>query len=167
MEMLPVGIRRDGSYYTQIEWASHTEKDPLLWVCNIIRDDNERNGGTWGANTFGPAELVLSFFGETQKVGKIRFYRNVGVTISVLEELAKKVDIWYCKDDDAAKLRSLDDKIDSVHWEFLQRVDIEKAEGWQEVVFEPVEAKYMRFTLVENDTDELEWVEMNQIKIYP
>ncbi|MBR4079188.1 MAG: hypothetical protein IKK29_03150 [Christensenellaceae bacterium] len=168
MEMLPVGVRRDGSYYTQIEWASHTVDDPRLWVLNIIRDDNERDGGTWGANTFGPADVVLSFFGETQKVSRIRFFRNVGVSFSVLEELAKKVDIWYSDTDEPAKLRTAEDKIDSVEWKLIQRVDIEKAEGWQEVVFaEPVEAKYMRFTLVENDTAEIDWVEMNQIKIYP
>lgn len=139
-----------------------------MWVCNVIRDDNERNGGTWGANTFGPAELVLSFFGEKQKVGKIRFYRNVGVTISVIEELAKQVDIWYCDSDDAAKLRCSEDSIDSVAWKHVMLVDIERAEGWQEVVLkEPIEAKYMRFTLVENDSDTIDWVEMNQIKLYP
>ena len=168
MEMLPIGVRRDGSLYTQIEWASHTEKDPMLWVCNIIRDDNERNGGTWGANSFGPVDVVLSFFGEKQTVSKVRFFRNVGVTISVLEELAKSVQIWYSDTDEPAKLRTAEDKIDSVDWKLIQTVEIEKAEGWQEVIFEaPVEAKYMRFTLVENRTTEIEWTEMNQIKIYP
>ena len=29
---LPLGVRRDGSYYTRIEWASHTESDPTFWV---------------------------------------------------------------------------------------------------------------------------------------
>lgn len=51
MEGYPLGVRRDGSYYTRIEWASHTESDPTFWVVNLIRDDLERNGGTWGANT--------------------------------------------------------------------------------------------------------------------
>ena len=168
MELLPIGVQRDGSYYTRIEWASHTEKDPMLWVCNIIRDDPDRDGGTWGCNTYGPADLVLSFFGEKQKVGKIRFYRNVGASISIIEELAKQVDIWYCEDDEAAKLRTAADQIDSVSWKHLQLVDIEKEFGWQEVVFDqPVEAKYLRFTLVENQGTEIDWVEMNQIKIYP
>lgn len=168
MEMLPIGVSRDGSYYTRIEWASHTEKDPMLWVCNIIRDDPDRDGGTWGANTYGPADVVLSFFGEKQKVSKIRFYRNVGASISIIEELAKKVDVWYCADDEAAKLRTAEDKIDSVNWKHVQTVDIEKAAGWQEVILaEPIEAKYMRFTLVENQGTEIDWVEMNQIKIYP
>lgn len=53
---LPLGVRRDGSYYTRIEWASHTESDPTFWVVNLIRDDTERNGGTWGANTMGPGD---------------------------------------------------------------------------------------------------------------
>ena len=39
----PLGVRRDGSYYTRIEWASHTESDPTFWVVNLIRDDTERN----------------------------------------------------------------------------------------------------------------------------
>ena len=59
----PLGVRRDGSYYTRIEWTTHTESDPTFWVCNLIRDDIERNGGTWGTNTRGPANVVLSFFG--------------------------------------------------------------------------------------------------------
>lgn len=92
MEGYPLGVRRDGSYYTRIEWASHTESDPTFWVVNLIRDDLERNGGTWGANTPGPATVVLSFFGETQKISKIRVFRNVGLDISVLEELAKAID---------------------------------------------------------------------------
>ena len=168
MEMLPIGVRRDGSLYTQIEWASHTEKDPMLWVANVIRDDNERNGGTWGANTYGPADVVLSFFGETQKVSKIRFFRNVGVTISIIEELAKYVKVWYSDTDEPAKLRTAEHKIDSVDWKLIDTVEIEKAEGWQEFVLaEPVEAKYMRFTLVENQGTEIDWVELNQIKIYP
>lgn len=168
MEMLPIGVRRDGSYYTQIEWASHTESDPMLWVCNIIRDDPDRDGGTWGANTFGPVDLVLSFFGEKQTVSKIRFYRNVGASISVLEELAKSVKVWYSDTDEPAKLRTANDKIDSVDWKLVETVEIEKAEGWQEVTLAaPIEAKYMRFTLVENRTPDIEWTEMNQIKLYP
>ena len=168
MEMLPVGVRKDGSYYTRIEWASHTEKDPMLWVCNIIRDDHERDGGTWGCNTHGPADLVLSFFGEKQTVSKIRFYRNVGASISIIEELAKKVDVWYCDDDEAAKLRTASDDINSVNWKHVKLVDIEKAFGWQDVILDaPIEAKYMRFTLVENQGTEFDWVEMNEIKLYP
>lgn len=165
--MLPVGVMRDGSYYTCIEWSSHTESDPLLWVCNIIRDDNERNGGTWGSNSFGPVELVLSFFGEKQKVSRIKFYRNVGVTISVMGELAKVVDIYYTNDDVLHKLRTKEDSIDAVEWTKIATVDIEREWGWQEYVLpEPVEAKYMRFTLVCNDHTEIDWTEMNQIKIF-
>ena len=97
MEMYPLGVRRDGSYYTRIEWASHTESDPTFWVVNLIRDDLERNGGTWGANTPGPATAVLSFFGESQKISKIRIFRNVGLDISILEELAKASPEIYSK----------------------------------------------------------------------
>ena len=75
---LPLGVRRDGSYYTRIEWASHTESDPTFWVVNLIRDDTERNGGTWGANTMGPATVVLSFFGEEQNVSRIPHFPKRG-----------------------------------------------------------------------------------------
>ena len=46
-ELLPVGIRRDGSYYTRILWADVTENDPTFWVNNLINDDLARIGGTW------------------------------------------------------------------------------------------------------------------------
>ena len=101
----PLGVRRDGSYYTRIEWASHTESDPTFWVANLIRDDTERNGGTWGANTRGPANVVLSFFGEEQTVSRIRIFRNVGLDISILEELCKTMDIYYSDTDEPRKLR--------------------------------------------------------------
>ena len=150
--LLPVGLRRDGSLYTRIEWASHTESDPKLWVVNVIRDDNRRNGGTWGANTMGPANVVLSFFGEEQTVAKVRIFRNVGVDISVLEELAKTIRIYVSNTDEPEALRT------------------EKAEGWQEVVLDaPVQAKYVRFELVENHgtPPEIPWTEINEFKIYP
>lgn len=40
-QLLPVGIRRDGSYYTRIEWAGTTESDPTFRAANLIRDDYE------------------------------------------------------------------------------------------------------------------------------
>lgn len=166
----PLGVRRDGSYYTRIEWASHTESDPTFWVVNLIRDDTERNGGTWGANTMGPATVVLSFFGEEQQVSKIRIFRNVGLDISILEELAKTVDIYYSDTDEPRTLRRAGDDIDSVNWKFAMRVEMEKAEGWQEITLpEPVCAKYFRIDLVENHgtPPEIPWVETSEIKFYP
>ena len=166
----PLGVRRDGSYYTRIEWCDHTESDPLLWVCNLIRDDNERNGGTWGAHTMGPANVVLSLFGEEQEIGKIKLFRNVGVTISILEELAKTVNFYYSDTDEPKKLQTLNDKVESVSWKKLGTVVTEKAEGWQEYVLEKkVKAKYLRIELVENHgtPPEIDWTEMNEIKVYP
>ena len=166
----PLGVRRDGSYYTRIEWASHTESDPTFWVVNLIRDDLERNGGTWGANTMGPASVVLSFFGEEQTVSKVRIFRNVGITISILEELAKTVDIYVSDTDEPRKLRRKEDKIDDVPWEFVTRVNMEKAEGWQDVTLpKPVKAKYLRFDLVENHgtPPDIPWTETSEIKVYP
>ena len=169
-KLYPLGVRSDGSYYTRIEWASHTESDPTFWVVNLIRDDTERNGGTWGANTMGPAHVVLSFFGEEQTVGKIRIFRNVGLDISILEELAKTVDIYYNDTDAPRRLRRQEDKIGDVPWTFLKRVNMEKAEGWQEIGLDaPVKAKYLRFDLVENHgtPPEIPWTETSEIKIYP
>ena len=168
--MYPLGVRRDGSYYTRIEWATHTESDPTFWVVNLIRDDTERNGGTWGANTMGPATVVLSFFGEEQVVGKIRIFRNVGLDISILEELAKTIDIYYSDTDEPRKLRRMGDRIDDVPWTFLKRVDMEKAEGWQEIPLDaPVKAKYLRFDLIENHgtPPDIPWTETSEIKVYP
>lgn len=166
----PLGVRRDGSYYTRIEWASHTESDPTFWVVNLIRDDTLRNGGTWGANTMGPATVVLSFFGEEQVFSRIRIFRNVGLDISILEELVKTLDIYYSDTDEPRKLRRQEDTIDSVPWQFLTRVNVEKAEGWQEIRLEvPVRAKYLRFDLVENHgtPPDIPWTELSEIKIYP
>ncbi len=166
----PIGVRRDGSYYTRIEWASHTESDPTFWVVNLIRDDTQRNGGTWGANTMGPASVVLSFFGEEQWVSRIRIFRNVGLDISILEELAKTIDIFYSDTDEPRKLRRKEDAIDSVPWQFAMRIAMEKAEGWQEIhLTKPIRAKYLRFDLVENHgtPPEIPWTETSEIKIYP
>ena len=86
--LLPVGVRKDGSYYTRVLWADVTENDPTFWVNNLINDDLERNGGTWGANSETTANAVLDFFGETQTIGKISIYKNVGITISILQNIS-------------------------------------------------------------------------------
>ncbi len=173
-ELLPIGVRRDGSYYTRIEWASVTESDPTFWVCNLIRDDLERNGGTWGANTETKADAVLSFFGEEQTISRIRIYRNVGITISILEELAKVINIYINNTDAPRKLRRKEDSIDSVPWTLIKSQKMEKAEGWQEIeLAKPVQAKYIRVELVDNfcrdcDIDPfIPWIETSEIKIYP
>ena len=112
-ELFPIGVRRDGSYYTRVLWADVTENDPTFWVNNLINDDLERNGGTWGANSETTANAVLDFFGETQTISKISIYKNVGITISVLEELAKNINIYVSTTDEPLKLRRKEDKIDA------------------------------------------------------
>ena len=167
-QMYPLGVRTDGSYYTRIEWASHTESDPMLWVLNAIDDDTERNGGTWGANTFGPANVVLSFFGEEQTVSKIRIFRNVGITASVLEELARQINVYGSDTDEPRSLRTKEDKIDDVPWTLVKEVPIEKAEGWVDVTLDkPVAARYVRFELVGNRSDVIDWTEISELKIFP
>ena len=133
--MYPLGIRRDGSYYTRIEWASHTESNPLFWVLNIIDDDIERSGGTYGANTMGPVNVVLSFFGELQTVGSVRFFTNVGLPISILEELASEINIYICNDESPRGLKSDTDDIESVDWEKIMDCRIKKEESWQAFEF--------------------------------
>lgn len=169
--MLPMGVRRDGSFYTRIEWASTTESDPTFWVCNLIRDDLERNGGTYGANTETKTDVVLSFFGERQKIGRIRIYKNVGITISVVEELAREINIYISDTDEPRKLRRKEDNIDDVQWTLIKHNEMKKEFGWEEIVLEkPVYAKYIRFELVGNFCTKdnfIPWVETSEIKIYP
>ena len=171
-ELLPVGIRRDGSYYTRILWADVTENDPTFWVNNLINDDLARNGGTWGANSESTANCVLDFFGETQLVKRIAIYKNVGITISVLEELAKYINIYATAGDEPLKLRRREDKIDDVKWDQIAQFEIIKNEGWQEIVLDrPVTAKFIRVELVENfckkDDSFIPWIETSEIKLYP
>lgn len=169
-EMLPVGVRRDGSYYTRIEWASITESDPCFWVCNVIRDDIERSGGTWACHTLGPADLILSFFGETQEVARIRFFTNVGLPISILEELAKQINVYVSTTDEPRKLRTKDHKITDVPWTKVAEFYPEMKEAWQELVLDkPVKAKFVRFELVENfgTPPGKDWTEVSEIKMYP
>ena len=166
------GIRRDGSLYTRILWADATESDPTFWVNNLINDDLDRNGGTWGANSETAANCVLDFFGETQIINRIALYKNVGLTISVLEELARTVNVYVTEDDSPLSLRRKEDCVDNVHWEKVCSIDIIKEEGWQEIVLdEPVAAKFIRIELVDNqckrDESFIPWIEMNELKIYP
>jgi len=168
-EMLPVGVRRDGSYYTRIEWCSHTTNDPLIWVNNLIDDDTERNGGTWGANTMGPANAILSFFGETQVVSKVRIFHNVGVPHSYIEELASIVNIYISRDDAVRQMRSLDSQLNEADWTKVLECQMEKREGWFEFEFRnQIEAKYIRIELVKNfgTPDDCPWTETNELKIY-
>ncbi len=164
-ELLPIGVKRDGSYYMNIQWVSHTEPDPKFWACNLLTQDMERNGGTFGCNTFGPANIVLGFFGEEQTVGRLKVYKNVGATISVIEELAAALDIYYCDTDEPAeKLRTFDDKVDSVEWKHIMKAPLKEEFGWEEIVFDkPVKAKYLRVDLVENRSETIDWVEISKI----
>ncbi len=168
--MAQYGIRRDGSYYTRIHWASTTESNPLYWVCNLIDDDIERHGGTWGANTMGPANCVLDFFGETQEIGRIRMFHNVGEYESILEELASEIN-FYVSDDDACR-RLGDEKADlnQVKWTHILKCAMEKKEYWADFKLDkPVKAKYIRIELVRNHgtPPDLPWTETSELKIYP
>ena len=171
-KLLPVGVRTDGSFYTRVLWADVTENDPKFWVNNLINDDLARNGGTWGANSDTTANCVIDFFGETQEIKKIALYKNVGITISVLEELARDVNFYVSNDDSPLLLRSNENKVDEAKWEKIASMAIVKEEGWQEIELEkPVQAKYLRVELVDNfcrrDETFIPWIEMNELKLYP
>ena len=167
----PLGVRRDGSYYTRIMWANVTEKDPKFWVCNMISDDHERNGGTYGANTETTADVMLDFWGETQLISKIRIFKNVGITISVVEELARYINIFVSTSDEPAKIRTADDDINSADWTLVKKIAIVKEFGWQEVTLDaPVAAKYVRVQLEDNfckrDETFIPWCETSEVKFY-
>lgn len=164
------GIRRDGSYYTRIEWASHTVQNCLYWICNLIDDDTKRAGGTWGANTMGPANAVLSFFGETQEIGSLRIFHNVGAAESLIEELASVINIYVGSDDKAARFG--DEKTDpaTIAWTKVKECKMAKKEHWAEFTFDrPVKAKYVRVELVKNHgtPPDCPWTETSEIKFYP
>jgi len=167
---IPIGVRRDGSYYTRIEWASHTTQNPLYWVCNLIDDDTERHGGVWGANTNGPANTILSFFGETQSIGMLRIFHNVGAPISIIEELAREIKFYISSDDRCARFGDEMADIDSVEWKHIATVHPRMREEWTDIVLEkPEVAKYLRIELVENfgTPPHLPWVETAELKIFP
>ena len=168
-KLYPLGVRRDGSYYTRVLWSDTTEKDPLLWVANLIDDDLDRNGGTWGANTTTTANAVLDFFGETLPVKQISIFRNVGITISVHGELAKYINIYVNNTNEPRKLRSFEDKVDDVEWKQIAHFDVIMNEGWQSIVLdEPVDAKFIRVELKDNFCNgEIPWDETNELKLFP
>jgi len=168
-ELLPIGVRRDGSYYTRVEWASHSEAEPLFWVNNVIDDDTGRSGGTWANHTNGPADCVLSFFGEEQVVSRVRYYINVGLPISQMEEAVSHIRLYISTTDEPRNLKSLNDKIDSVPWTLIADFHTEMEMKWQEYVLpEPVKAKYVRVELVKNfgPKPENSWTELSEIKFY-
>lgn len=168
-ERLPVGVRRDGSYYTRIEWCSHTVSDPLIWVNNLIDDDTKRNGGTWGANTMGPANVILSFFGEEQTISKVRIFHNVGVPHSFIEELARTINIYASSSDAVREMKSQDSVINEDEWQKILTCEMQMREGWQEfMVDQKVKSKYLRMELVENfgTPEDCPWTETSELKIY-
>jgi hypothetical protein len=164
------GIRRDGSFYTRIQWASDTVQSPLYWVCNLIDDDIDRNGGTWGANSLGPVNVILDFFGEEQEIGKIRIFHNVGATGSVLEELAKTINFYISDDDVCKRFGDENADINQVNWEKILTCEMKKSEGWFEFeISKIIRSKYIRMELEENFGTPLSipWTETSELKIYP
>jgi hypothetical protein len=168
--MAQYGIRRDGSYYTRIQWASHTVQNPLFWVCNLIDDDIERMGGTWGANTMGPANAVLDFFGESQEIGRVRIFHNVGAHESMIEELASEINLYVSNDDICRRLGDENADVNQAKWTKILAAKMQKKEYWAEFTLDkPVKAKYVRIELVKNfgTPPELPWTETNELKLYP
>ncbi len=164
------GLRKDGSYFTRIEWANHTVQNPLYWVNNLNDDDLKRDSGSYGANTNGPADLILSFFGEPRNISAVKFFHNVGATQSLIEELASEINVYVSDDEKCARFGDEKADINSVRWSKVLNCKMEKKEGWFEFKFDkPVTAKYVRIELVRNfgTPPDKPWTETNEIKIYP
>lgn len=167
---LPLGVRRDGSLYSRIQWASTTEKTPYYWVCNLIDDDVERHGGTWGANTMGPANAILDFFGEEQAIETVRIFHNVGSTISIEEEMAEHIRLYVSNDERCSRFGREDEDIDTVHWEKILDVHMEMKEKWNTYFIDrPVKARYLRIELVRNfgTPEDVPWTETAELKVFP
>jgi hypothetical protein len=145
-------------------------QSPLYWVCNLIDDDIERNGGTWGANSLGPVNVILDFFGEEQEIGTIRIFHNVGATGSILEELAKTINFYICNDDHCKRFGDENADINQVNWEKILTCEMKKSEGWFEFeISRKIRSKYIRMELKENFGTPLSipWTETSELKIYP
>lgn len=167
---LPLGVRRDGSLYSRIQWGSTTTLNPYYWICNLIDDDIERNGGTWGANTHGPANAILDFFGEEKTISCIRIFHNVGSPISIEEEMASAIRLYVSNDETCSHFGNEEADIDSVEWIEIVSTQMEMKEQWNTYFLEkPVTAKYVRIELVKNfDTPpDVPWTETAELKIFP
>ncbi|NQX86641.1 MAG: hypothetical protein HRT67_12190 [Flavobacteriaceae bacterium] len=165
----PLGMKRDSSYYTRIEWTNATLTTPLYWVNNIIDNDVSRNGGSWGAPTNGPAEVILSFFGETQTIKRIKIFHNVGATISPLDELASKINIFVSNTPNLQRIGDENAELSNFEWSPIISADMEQKEGWVDFPLKtPIKARYVRLQLVENfgTPPERAFTETNEIKIY-
>lgn len=167
---LPLGVRRDGSLYSRIQWGSTTTLNPYYWICNLIDDDIERNGGTWGANTHGPANAILDFFGEEKSISCIRIFHNVGSPISIEEEMASAIRIYVSNDEKCTHFGNEEADINSVDWKEIVSTQMEMKEQWNTYFLKtPVTAKYVRIELVKNfDTPpDVPWTETAELKIFP
>lgn len=168
--VLPVGVRREGSLYTRIQWASTTEKTPYYWVNNLIDDDIERHGGTWGANTMGPADCILDFFGESKSLAAVRLFHNVGSDESIEEEMASQIRLYVCDDERCGRFGRDTQDVDTVKWEQIADLAMKMEEGWVLCVLpQPVTAKYFRIELVKNfgTPPDVPWTETAELKLYP
>ena len=168
--LLPLGVRRDGSLYSRIQWGSTTTLNPYYWICNLIDDDIERNGGTWGANTNGPANAILDFFGEEKAISCIRIFHNVGSPISMEEEMASAIRLYVSDDERCSHFGNEEADIDSVAWTEIVSAQMEMKEQWNTYVLDtPVKAKYVRIELVKNfgTPPDLPWTETAELKIFP
>ncbi|MDO4812214.1 MAG: discoidin domain-containing protein [Eubacteriales bacterium] len=167
---LPIGVRRDGSLYSRIQWGSTTTSNPYFWICNLIDDDIERNGGTWGANTHGPANAILDFFGEEKNISCIRIFHNVGSPISIEEEMASAIRLYVSNDEKCSHFGNDKADINSVDWTEIVSVQMEMKEQWNTYFLKtPVTAKYVRIELVKNfdAPPDVPWTETAELKIFP
>lgn len=167
---MPYGVRRDGSYFMRIQWANGTVKNPYYWVCNLIDDDVERFGGTWGANTASPANVILDFFGERQQVQTVRVFNNCGAPHSLPQEMSSHIRLYVSDDPRCTRFGNFEQDVDSIPWQVILSAPLEMAEKWTTFHLpRPICARYVRLELVRNHgtPEGVDWIELGELKLYP
>ena len=163
-------VRRDGSYFTRVEWSSHPGGSPAKWVGNLIDDDSSPESGVWEADTTGTANTVISFFGEKAEIGSFKIY-DVGIQgQKPSDENVRKFNIYVSEDAGAGRLGSERSLINKIPWTRVAGAELGRKEGWIELPLEkPVNAKYVRIELIGNPKSQAKspWPMMGEVKIFP
>lgn len=162
-------LRKDGSYYLRVEWASHPGSNPAKWVGNLIDDDDTLDNGVWEAETTGSANAVLSFFGEKAEVGSFKIM-DVGGLLKNPDDAVRKVSVYVTDDIGVTRLGGEKALINKIPWSRVAVIELGKKEGWIELPLEkPVMARYVRIEIVGNPKSQSKtpWLVLGEVKIFP
>ncbi len=162
-------LRKDGSFFTRIEWASHPGTNPTKWVGNLIDDDSALENGAWEADTTGTANAVLSFFGEKAEIGSFKI-NDVGGLQKDSNEVPRKINIFVTEDIGPARLGSERAQVAKFPWTRVAGTELGQKEGWIDLPLEkPVYARYVRIELIGNPKSQSKnpWPVLGEVKIFP